>query len=420
MNERIDETTGEVLGTMPLSHDWATEKWSAIAAKLSEPIQYKVKPKQVVKNKNGGYAALALGYISREQVQARLDEVVGAGGWKTEYQVISDTGKIVECQLSLTVDGEHWITKADVGSPQGQDEGDEWKGAFSDALKRAASHWGIGRFLYNLKAEWLPCEAYEKNGKACFKKWITQPPKVEGASQGNGRTAQAPGKDLWSRLNDACAKLERKYGMSRRDCVSRFGPENTWDMDTLKEMARVYLTENQNSSGDAAPPKNEEVGPTQPDLPSTNPVGDPPHSPTPMIREEVERIERLYAEKGITLRQLERLQNQRCSRWSLGVVKSLARKFEELNIGRDPNQIWKDWGKVFPSEEGDPGEPEWIRQYPNLRKDTQAMMYRAEGHGFTWFGIEEEHGKNLDQLTEEEVSNIQRKMDSRAAGREAA
>jgi hypothetical protein len=52
--------------------------------------------------------------------------------------------------------GDQWITKMDVGGESEQpDGGDRRKAAFSDALKRAAVKFGIGRYLYRLPAQWL-------------------------------------------------------------------------------------------------------------------------------------------------------------------------------------------------------------------------------------------------------------------------
>ncbi|MFQ3650102.1 MAG: Rad52/Rad22 family DNA repair protein, partial [Gemmataceae bacterium] len=61
----------------------------------------------------------------------------------------------VVCRLQIRV-GDEWITKEDVGGPSEQpDEGDRRKAAFSDALKRAAVKFGIGRYLYRLKPQWV-------------------------------------------------------------------------------------------------------------------------------------------------------------------------------------------------------------------------------------------------------------------------
>jgi hypothetical protein len=52
--------------------------------------------------------------------------------------------------------GGEWIVKTDVGGPSEQpDGGDRLKAAFSDALKRAAVKFGIGRYLYRLPPQWV-------------------------------------------------------------------------------------------------------------------------------------------------------------------------------------------------------------------------------------------------------------------------
>jgi hypothetical protein len=59
------------------------------------------------------------------------------------------------CRLKVRI-GDEWITKEDVGGQSEQpDEGDRRKAAFSDALKRAAVKFGIGRYLYRQKPQWV-------------------------------------------------------------------------------------------------------------------------------------------------------------------------------------------------------------------------------------------------------------------------
>lgn len=99
-----------------------------------------------------GNKALAAAYLDARAVMQRLDCVFGVGGWKDVYQPVN--GGSVVCTLSVRVDGE-WVHKTDVGSPSEQpDDGDKMKAAFSDALKRAAVHLGIGRYLYRLPRLW--------------------------------------------------------------------------------------------------------------------------------------------------------------------------------------------------------------------------------------------------------------------------
>jgi len=85
-------------------------------------------------------------YITARQVADRLDKVIGPGNWATAFRVLSVQDHVVECTLSV-----FGISKADVGysnNPDADNESEPLKAAFSDAFKRAAVQWGIGRWLY--------------------------------------------------------------------------------------------------------------------------------------------------------------------------------------------------------------------------------------------------------------------------------
>src|SRR5262249_44904460 len=93
-------------------------------------------------------------------IQERLDDVLGVDGWQDAYRELS--GGSVVCRLRLRIDGK-WISKSDVGSPSEQsDAGDRTKAAFSDALKRAAVKFGIGRYLYKLPLTWTDYDPQAK------------------------------------------------------------------------------------------------------------------------------------------------------------------------------------------------------------------------------------------------------------------
>lgn len=133
-----------------------------VAWLLSQPFspdEVKFKP-QSVKNDR----ALAIPYIDARSVIDRLDEVLGPENWEDEYDLVGDGS--VRCRLKLRVNGE-WVAKTDVGSPSEQpDGGDRLKAAFSDALKRAAVKWGIGRYLYRLSAQWWDYDPVNKRFKS--------------------------------------------------------------------------------------------------------------------------------------------------------------------------------------------------------------------------------------------------------------
>ena len=100
-----------------------------------------------------GNRALALFYIDARSVMDRLDSVLGPWNWQDSYEVVE--GGEVLCKLSVRMPDGAWITKMDVGSPSGSDPADRLKGGFSDALKRAAVKFGVGRYLYNIPGIWF-------------------------------------------------------------------------------------------------------------------------------------------------------------------------------------------------------------------------------------------------------------------------
>jgi hypothetical protein len=109
--------------------------------------------------------ALMVAHLTARSVMDRLDEMVREGlleSWTTAFEVVErSTVKVrtrdgekedpfyaVVARVHLELPGGKTLVKEDVG------EGDTLKGAFSDALKRAAVHLGIGRYLYRLGEMW--------------------------------------------------------------------------------------------------------------------------------------------------------------------------------------------------------------------------------------------------------------------------
>ena len=112
-----------------------------------------------------GTKALALAYIDARDAMGRFDDVCGPAAWSDSY---TETAKgRVLCTISVKADGE-WVAKSD-GAGSTDVEGD--KGAISDAFKRCAVKWGVGRYLYDIGNVWAPCETYERSGKKVWKAW---------------------------------------------------------------------------------------------------------------------------------------------------------------------------------------------------------------------------------------------------------
>ena len=182
-----------------------------IAAALAEPFnpeEVEWKPQSIK-----GERALAVPYADARVVMDRLDSVLGVGNWQTSYREIKDG---IVCQLQARI-GEQWFEHEDVGSFSDQpDGGDRTKSAFSDSLKRAAVHLGVGRYLYHLPPQWLDYDPQRKQFKAKPKlpSWALpgqdkrQPaPQAMPAKDANGsapkpRALPASGEELENRLAD--------------------------------------------------------------------------------------------------------------------------------------------------------------------------------------------------------------------------
>lgn len=100
-----------------------------------------------------GRGGMRFQYITARTAATRLDDVVGPGGWSTQYAVQDTLHGAVECQLTVL-----GVTKADIGYPNSQRDVQEQddptksseplKASYSDAFKRAAVQFGVGRYLY--------------------------------------------------------------------------------------------------------------------------------------------------------------------------------------------------------------------------------------------------------------------------------
>jgi hypothetical protein len=99
---------------------------------------------------------MALCYIDARDVQDRLDEACGVGNWQCRYP---HTGDKTVCEIGIRFDNE-WVWKADGA---GDTDMEASKGALSDAFKRAAVRWGIGRYLYDVDSPWVEIEEHGKS-----------------------------------------------------------------------------------------------------------------------------------------------------------------------------------------------------------------------------------------------------------------
>lgn len=102
---------------------------------------------------------MALAYINARAVMDRLDAVCGPGNWQDRYPHANGKDGKTVCEIGIRIqqpDGSvEWLWKSDGA---GDTDFEAEKGALSDAFKRAAVRWGIGRYLYDLDAPWVTLE----------------------------------------------------------------------------------------------------------------------------------------------------------------------------------------------------------------------------------------------------------------------
>lgn len=116
--------------------------------KLAEPFPPEAVSWRVGSTTGDKSKGMALAFIDARDVMDRLDAVCGPGGWQCRYPHAN--GKTV-CEIGIKV-GDEWVWKADGA---GDTDVEKEKGALSDAFKRAAVRWGIGRYLYHLPSPWV-------------------------------------------------------------------------------------------------------------------------------------------------------------------------------------------------------------------------------------------------------------------------
>jgi hypothetical protein len=106
------------------------------------------------------YTSRGYTYLKARTIKARLDDVVGPLGWRTEYK---ETDRGYTCTLWICCPGPGdtdwvWHDKTDGAGTEGmtkkagnetvEDEDNDEKSAYTNAFRRVAADWGFGRELY--------------------------------------------------------------------------------------------------------------------------------------------------------------------------------------------------------------------------------------------------------------------------------
>lgn len=128
----------------------------AMLKQLKNPFDPKFVKCRVGATSKDKKKGIALFYIDSREVQKRLDEICGIDGWQNK-ETVYEQGVI--CELSIRMPDGTWITKSDGGeftkvSPI--------KGGCSDAFKRSAVMFGVGRYFYYIPNQWYPLNEYKQ------------------------------------------------------------------------------------------------------------------------------------------------------------------------------------------------------------------------------------------------------------------
>lgn len=125
-----------------------------IKHKLERPFDAKKISWRVGATSKDKTKAIPLAYIDARDVMYRLDEVFGMD-WQCKY---SHAENKTICEIGVLVN-DTWIWRS---GGAGDTDIEAEKGAISDAFKRAAVLFGIGRYLYNIPNSWVEIDEYKK------------------------------------------------------------------------------------------------------------------------------------------------------------------------------------------------------------------------------------------------------------------
>lgn len=190
---------------------------------------------------------LAFGYIDARDVMERLDEVCGPENWQCSYPHAN--GKTI-CSIGVRVEREggasEWIYKADGA---GDSDVEAEKGAMSDAFKRSAVRFGIGRYLYDIPATWVAIEAAGRSFKIADSEYT----KLESILRKGAPAAEKPKPEPQKAVpqkqsilpDDFNARVE--YMVACRETIEGFSDAGAllgwWSSDEQKEKRRNHQLE---------------------------------------------------------------------------------------------------------------------------------------------------------------------------------
>jgi len=140
---------------------YKAESVKVMQAQLKNPIDPKFVKCRVGATSKDKSKGIALFYLDAREVEKVLDNVVGPENWATNLTPITSPQGFhgFTCSLTIYMPDGKMVTKTDAGEAS---KTSPIKGAASDALKRAAVLFGVGRYLYYIPNQWYKLNEFGK------------------------------------------------------------------------------------------------------------------------------------------------------------------------------------------------------------------------------------------------------------------
>lgn len=122
---------------------------------LAKPVPHSWRVQSYSKNKP---IATVMAYIDARDTQAVLDAYC-TYGWHRKHQMLNDR---LYCAIGIEMPNGTVQWREDCGTESNEDKE---KGQASDSFKRAGVNWGIGRFLYDMKIQYVTASDKKEQGK---------------------------------------------------------------------------------------------------------------------------------------------------------------------------------------------------------------------------------------------------------------
>ncbi len=194
-----------------------------LAEKLQKPFvpeDIEWRPQGWGKKKSGEYWVQVLAYVTNRAIMNRLDEVVSPEHCRNEFCDWHNGSQL--CCLSLYVamddDRMDWVSKWD-GAEQTHIE--SIKGGLSDAMKRAAVQWGIGRYLYKLESNFAQTTTDRPLPKSSWRYFSADGDKGKGCKKNELHTFywKPPALPAWALPDEGIDHLENEIKSGVNDVI---------------------------------------------------------------------------------------------------------------------------------------------------------------------------------------------------------